>query len=102
MKRRFAMIDSAAAGMGLNEQQLNHHNVIKAQVHFAQENDKMRERRPVEDAEGSPEPKLKGEGETRTKTTIDENNTIVVERYNEEGELVNKTPPGYVPLSERL
>jgi len=96
------MIDSAAAGMGLNEQQLNHHNVIKAQVHFEQENEKMRERRPVEASEGSPEPKLKWEGETRTKTIIDENNRVVVERYNEDGELVNKTPPGYVPLSERL
>lgn len=96
------MIDSAAAGLGLNEQQLNHNHVIKAQVHFVQENDKMRKRRPVEASEGSPEPKLKGQGETRTKTIIDENKTIVVERYNEEGELVNKTPPGYVPLSERL
>lgn len=96
------MIDSTAAGLGLNEQQLNHANVIKAQVHFVHENDKMRERRPVESAEGSPEPELKAEEETRTKTIIDENNVIVVERYNEEGELVNKTPPGYVPLSERL
>ncbi|MCF8143271.1 MAG: hypothetical protein K9N21_05055 [Deltaproteobacteria bacterium] len=96
------MIDSAAAGMSLNEQQLNHQNVVKAQVHFVQENNKLKENRPVEAAENSPEPDMKGEGETRTKTVIDENNMVVVEKYNEEGELVNKTPPGYVPLSELL
>ena len=96
------MIDSTAAGMGLNEQQLNHNSIMKAQAHFVQENEKMREKRPVESAEDSPEAKLKSEEETRRKTIIDENNVVIVERYNEEGELVNRTPPGYVPLSERL
>jgi len=96
------MIDSAAAGMGLNEQQSNHANIIKAQIHYVQENEKMRERRPVEASEGSPEPKLKGGGDTRKNTIIDENNLIVVETYNEEGELVNMTPPGYIPLSEQV
>ncbi|MBW1781976.1 MAG: hypothetical protein JRL30_14690 [Deltaproteobacteria bacterium] len=96
------MFESTAAGLGLNEQQSNHNSVIKAQAHIVQEHEKIRERRPVENSEESPEPKPKEHGKSRTKTTIDENNVIVVERYNEEGELVNKTPPGYVPLSETL
>ena len=96
------MIDSTAAGMGLNEQQLNHNSIMKAQAHIVQENEKVRERRPVESAEDSPAAELKHDEETRRKTIIDENRVIVVERYNEEGELVNRTPPGYVPLSERL
>jgi len=96
------MIDAAAAGLGLNEQQLNQATAIKAQAHFVQETEKMRERRPVESSEESTRPKLKADEETHTKTTIDENNVIVVERYNEDGELVNKIPPGYVPLSERI
>jgi hypothetical protein len=94
------MIESTAAGLGLNEQQANYSNVIRTQVQIVQENERIRERRPVENAEASPEPKLKGQEETRTKTTIEEKNVIVVERYNEEGKLVNRTPPGYVPLSE--
>ena len=96
------MLESTAAGLGLNDQQSNLNNIIKEQVHFVRRNDKTREIRPVENAEGNPETKLKGQEETRTDTTIDENNRIVVEKYNKEGKLVNKTPPGYVPLSETL
>ena len=93
------MIESTAAGLGLNEQQSNLNNIIKEQVDFAQKNDKTREMRPVENAEDSPELKMDLQEETTTKTTVEENH-IIVERYNKEGKLVNKTPPGFVPLSE--
>ena len=93
------MIESTAAGLGLNEQQSNLNNVIKEQVHFVQKDDKTREMRPVENAEESPEPKMDLQGETTTKTIIEEQQ-IVIERYNKEGELVNRVPPGFVPLSE--
>jgi len=96
------MIDAAATGLGLNEQQFNQASVIKAQSHFVQENEKMRERRPVESSEEGAKPKLKADEETHTKTIIDEDNVIVVERYDEDGKLINKIPPGYVPLSERI
>lgn len=95
------MIESTAAGLGLNEQQSNLNNIIKEQVDFVQKDDKTREMRPVENAEDSPEPKMDLPGETTTKTTIEENN-IIVERYNKEGKLVNKVPPGFVPLSEMV
>jgi len=95
------MIESTAAGLGLNEQQSNLNNIIKEQVDFAQKNDKTREMRPVENAEDSPELKMDLQEETTTKTTVEENH-IIVERYNKEGELVNKTPPGFVPLSETV
>lgn len=95
------MIESTAAGLGLNEQQSNLNNIIREQVYFAQKNDKTREMRPVENAEDSPEPKMDLQEETTTKTTIEENH-IIVERYNKEGELINKTPPGFVPLSETV
>ena len=93
------MIESTAAGLGLNEQQLNLNNVIKEQVNLVQENDKTKEMRPVENAKDSPEPKMDLKEETTTKTTIEERH-VVVERYNKEGDLVNKIPPGFVPLSE--
>ena len=96
------MFDTPAAGLGLNEQQSNHNNVVRAQVHIVQENEKIRDKRPVEDAGGSPKSKSNGYQETQTKTTIEDKNVIVFERYNQEGELINKVPPGYVPLSERL
>jgi len=96
------MIDTAAAGLGLNEQQANHNTVVRAQVNQVQENEKVRESRPVEKAEGSPESRSNGYSETRTKTTIEEKIIVVFERYNEEGELINKVPPGHVSLSEHL
>ena len=96
------MFDSAAAGMSLNEQQLNHATGVRTQVHLVHENEKLRESRPVEASEESPEPKLRGEGNTRKETVIDENHSVVVKTYNEEGELIKMVPPGYVPLSERL
>lgn len=96
------MFDSAAAGMSLNEQQLNHTTGVKTQVHLVQENNKQRENRPVEASEEGAKAKMEGEGNTRTETVIDENNAVVVKTYNEEGELINMVPPGYVPLSERL
>jgi len=95
------MIESTAAGLGLNEQQSNLNSMIKEQVHFVQKDDKTREMRPVENAEDTPELKMDLQEETTTKTTIEENH-IIVERYNKEGELINKTPPGFVPLSETV
>ena len=96
------MIESTASGLGLNEQQTNANQVVREQVHVAKENEKLKENRPVESAQNSPETKARETGLTRTKTTIDENKVIVVEKYDEEGKLVNRTPPGYVPLSETL
>ena len=95
------MIESTATGLGLNEQQTNYSNVIKEQVHFVQRNDKTREKRPVENAEGSPEPKMDLQEPTTSNTTI-EGRHIIVEKYNKDGEMVNKIPPGYVPLSESV
>ena len=95
------MIESTAAGLGLNEQQTNYNNNVKEQVHFVQRNEKTREDRTVENANDTPEPKMDFQEETTTKTVIEEN-TIIVEKYNKDGELVNKVPPGYVPLSETV
>ena len=95
------MIESTAAGLGLNEQQSNLNSMIKEQVDFVQKNNKTREMRPVENAEDSPGPKMDLQEETTTKTVIEESK-IIVERYNKDGELVNKVPPGFVPLSEMV
>ena len=64
--------------------------------------DQIREQRPVEKAEDSskPEMKLKQEEETTRKNKMEENGEIVVEEYNENGEIVRITPPGYVMDSQ--
>ena len=62
----------------------------------------IRRQRPVEKTEDSskPELNLKQEEHTRRKNNVEDNGLIVVEEYNENGEIVRKTPPGYVLSNE--
>jgi hypothetical protein len=63
--------------------------------------DQIKEERPVEETEDSSksEMSLKQEEDTTRKNTF-ENGEIFVEEYNEKGEVVRITPPGYVLSSE--
>lgn len=64
--------------------------------------DQVRRQRPVEKTEESsrPELNLDKEEHTRRKNNVEDNGQIVVEEYNENGEIVRKTPPGYVLSNE--
>jgi hypothetical protein len=64
--------------------------------------DKIREKRPVEKTEDSskPEMNLKQEEETTRKNKMEDNGEIVVEEYNQNGEIVRITPPGYILSNE--
>jgi hypothetical protein len=63
--------------------------------------DQVKGKRPVEKTEDSSksEMNLKKDEETRRKNTF-EDGDIIVEEYNENGEIVRKTPPGYVLSNE--
>jgi len=88
-------IESIAAALSLNEQQMNHNNGVNEQVRVVEQNAKAREVRPVEDAGGSSRPQAGTQDETTTETTIDDKNVIVFTRYDNEGKEINKVPPGY-------
>jgi hypothetical protein len=63
--------------------------------------DQIRRQRPVEktqDSSGS-ELNLKQEEQIRRKNSL-EDGEIIVEEYNEDGEIVRKIPPGYVLSNE--
>jgi len=64
-------------------------------------NDQMRRQRPVEKTQDSSrsELNLKQEEQTKRKNSL-EDGDIIVEEYNEDGEIVRKTPPGYVLSNE--
>lgn len=64
--------------------------------------DQIRKRRPVEKTEDSSKPKLnlKQEEHTRRKNNVEENGEIIVEEYNENGEIIRKTPRGYILSKE--
>jgi hypothetical protein len=58
-------------------------------------------KRPVEKTEDSSKSEmgLKKEEDTKRKNAFEDGN-IIVEEYNENGEIVRKTPPGYVLSNE--
>ena len=63
--------------------------------------DQVKGKRPVEKTEDSqgPDLNLKQEEDTTRKNNFEDGN-IVVEEYNESGEIVRKTPPGYILSNE--
>ncbi len=63
--------------------------------------EQIRQVRPVEpttDA-GRSKPQGRGDEDLQTRNRL-ENGKIVVEKYDEDGKLVKKTPPGYLPFGE--
>jgi hypothetical protein len=63
--------------------------------------DQIRKKRPVEKTEDSSKSKmqLKQDENTRRKNTFEDGN-IIVEEYNEDGQIIRKIPPGYVLSNE--
>ncbi len=61
-----------------------------------------KEHRPVEKSEDGEKSEMKHRfhDNTRTKNSLEEGQ-IIVEKYDEDGKLIRKIPPGYVPFGER-
>ena len=68
-----------------------------------QKTDKVRKQRPVEKGDDGqkPEMNLQSQGNIKTRNSF-ENGTLIVEKYDGDGNLVKKTPPGYIPIGERV
>ena len=68
-----------------------------------QKTDKIRKQRPVERGDDGQKPglNLQNQANMKTRNSI-ENGKLVVEKYDEDGKLVKKTPPGYLPIGERV
>ena len=81
----------------------NYDSEVYAQDLAVKKSDRVRKQRPVEKSEESSEPKmqLKKEEDTRRKNTFEDGN-IIVEEYDEKGQIVRKTPPGYILTDEMV
>ncbi len=79
----------------------NYENEVHDQDLAVKKNDQIRQKRPVEKTKDSSktELNLKQEENTRRKNNL-EGGDIIVEEYNENGEIIRKTPPGYVLSNE--
>jgi hypothetical protein len=75
----------------------NYDSEMQNQDLTVKKSEQIREHRHVEKTEDSSrsEMNLKQEQDTTRKNKMEENGEIIVEEYNENGEIVRKTPPGY-------
>lgn len=96
------MINAIGEATLQNTVRTNHNNELNDKMVKEQEAVQTREERPVENTEQTSESKMNFDDNTntRTKHTIVEGK-IVFERYNSEGKLILKVPPGYVPITEK-
>ena len=81
----------------------NYDSEVNAQDLAVKKSDQVRKQRPVEKSEEGSGPKmqLKKEEDTRRKNTFEDGN-IIVEEYDENGQIVRKTPPGYILTDEMV
>ena len=77
----------------------------QAEVTVIRKSEKVRQERPVEKTEQGQHSNMNLEhndqGSSTSRNRIEEGK-IVVEQYNDKGELVKVQPPGYLPLSETI
>ena len=68
-----------------------------------QKTDKVREQRPVAKGDDGqkPEMNLQSQANMKSRNSIVDGK-LIVEKYDENGKLVKKTPPGYLPIGERV
>ncbi|MEE9497346.1 MAG: hypothetical protein V3V39_12525 [Desulfobacterales bacterium] len=64
-----------------------------------QKTDKIKEQRPVEKSDGGqkPEMNLQSSDDIKSRNSLEEGQ-LIVEKYDEDGKLVKKIPPGFLPF----
>jgi hypothetical protein len=68
---------------------------------IAQKAERAQNARPVEKTNEGAKAKPQGSGEdSGHKRTLIEDGKVVIERYDEDGKLIKRTPPGYLPFGE--
>ena len=66
-----------------------------------QKTDKIKKQRPIEGSEDGQksEMSLQSQDNTTSRNSL-EDGRIIVEKYDENGKLIKKTPPGFLPFGE--
>ena len=68
-----------------------------------QKTDKVRKQRPIEKGDDGQKPgmNLHSQASMKSRNSFVDGK-LVVEKYDEDGNLVKRTPPGYLPIGERV
>ncbi len=79
----------------------NYSNENQEQAVIAKKSEQVKEKRPVEKANESSNSELnQRDDEQTTAKNIIEDGKIIVEKYDKDGRLIRKIPPGYLPFGE--
>jgi len=80
----------------------NHNNVVYDKEIIEQKATQAIQERPVEKKDDTPRSKMNTQSQDMTSTrNIIKNGKIILEKYDENGKLIQRIPPGYVPFGER-
>ena len=79
----------------------NHNNDIADKELATQKVNKIREKRPVEASEDGQKSEMSqlSDESTRSRNSL-EDGKLIIEKYTEDGKLVKKIPPGFLPFGE--
>ena len=81
---------------------VNHSHENHEQAVIVIKAEEIKEKRPVEKSHKSANSELnQHKDEYETAKNIVEDGRIVVEKYDKDGQLVRKIPPGYLPFGEK-
>ena len=80
----------------------NHNNGMVDKELTVQKTNKIKEKRPVERSEDGQKAKMNTSDEQMKSRNSLENGQLVIEKYDANGKLVSKTPPGFLPFGETV
>ena len=95
------MIDAIGDAAMQQTIRANYNSENHDQAVILKKNEQIREKRPVEKADNGSKSQLNLRNhENTTAKNIVEDGRIIVEKYDEDGKLIRKIPPGYLPFGE--
>ena len=81
----------------------NHNSVVYDKEIIQQKATQVIQERPVKKTDDSPRSKMDTQPKDMTNTrNIIEDGKIILEKYDKDGKLIQRIPPGYVPFGERV
>ena len=79
---------------------MGHHHALNDKTVAEQEAAQVRDQRPVENSDSSAKPDMNLQHDNTTTRHEIVDGRVIFERYNSEGRLIQRVPPGYVPFGE--
>ena len=79
---------------------MGHEHALNDKIAAEQKADRVRDQRPVESSDDSAKTDMNMQYENTTTRHEIVDGRVIFERYNSEGRLIQRVPPGYVPFGE--